>query len=186
MLMVKPNRSMNKKVPISATGNVSPVMTVERHEFKNRKTIRIVRPAPSRSVRRTLSTPTRIWREPSLMTLTCMPGCSAFSVGCSSVIAFCKPSATSIVFSPCAFKISSASVCWPLNSARLCCSCWLSTTVAIWLSNTGWPPRRATTMRLKSSGRLMRPCTCTTCSLANARTEPAGSSWFSLRTALTT
>src|SRR6218665_673131 len=31
MLIVKPNRFMHRKVPISAIGKVRPVMTVERH-----------------------------------------------------------------------------------------------------------------------------------------------------------
>ena len=39
MLMVKPNRYMNRKVPISAIGSVRPVITVERQEFRNRNTI---------------------------------------------------------------------------------------------------------------------------------------------------
>ena len=60
MLIVKPNISMKRKVPIKATGKVSPVMTVERQEFKNKKTIRIVSNAPSIKVRLTFSTPTRI------------------------------------------------------------------------------------------------------------------------------
>ena len=42
MLIVKPNMYMNRNVPISAIGSVSPVMTVERQELRNRKTIRIV------------------------------------------------------------------------------------------------------------------------------------------------
>jgi hypothetical protein len=74
MLMVKPNRFMNRKVPISAIGSVSPVMTVERHEFRNRNTISTVSSAPSISVRRTLSTATRMGREPSVMGSSRTPG----------------------------------------------------------------------------------------------------------------
>ena len=50
MLMVKPNRFMNKKVPMMEIGSVSPVITVERQEFRNMKTISIVSSAPSISV----------------------------------------------------------------------------------------------------------------------------------------
>ena len=60
MLMVKPSMCMKKKVPMIAMGSVNPVMTVERQEFRNRKTISTVSSAPSIRVRRTLSTDTRI------------------------------------------------------------------------------------------------------------------------------
>ena len=65
---------MNKKVPISAIGSVRPVITVERHEFRNRNTIRMVSSAPSIRVRRTLSTATRIGREASAMGSSRTPG----------------------------------------------------------------------------------------------------------------
>ena len=60
MLMVKPNMLMNQNVPINEMGSVKPVITVERHEFKNKNTMRMVSSAPSMRVRRTLSTATRI------------------------------------------------------------------------------------------------------------------------------
>ena len=50
MLIVKPNRFMKKKVPMIAIGNVSPVITVERQELRNRNTISTVRIPPSISV----------------------------------------------------------------------------------------------------------------------------------------
>ena len=74
VLIVKPNMYMNRNVPISAIGRVSPVMTVERHELRNRKTIRMVSAAPSNSVRLTLATETRIERELSRLTSTFTPG----------------------------------------------------------------------------------------------------------------
>ncbi len=114
MLMVKPNMYMKRNVPINATGKVSPVMMVERHELRNRNTIRIVSAAPSSRVCRTLSTPTRICREPSWMAWILTPGCTVCIVACSSCMACIKPSVTSIVFCPCAFRISSARVRWPL------------------------------------------------------------------------
>ena len=110
------------------------------------------------------------------MTSIFTPGCKASSVGCKSAMVFLSPSATVIVFSPCAFKISKAKVGWPLNRARLSCSCWLSTIRATCPKLTAYPPRFATTIFAKSSGRLIRPLTCTTCSFDKARTAPVGSS----------
>ena len=74
MLIVKPNMSMNRKVPMMAIGSVRPVITVERQEFRNRNTISTVRIAPSISVWRTLATETRIWREPSAIGSSRRPG----------------------------------------------------------------------------------------------------------------
>ena len=68
VLMVKPNPYMKHEGPISAIGSVSPVMTVERQELRNRKMIRTVRAAPSNSVRFTFATETRIERELSRFT----------------------------------------------------------------------------------------------------------------------
>ena len=45
-LMVKPNAFMAAKAAITEMGRVRPVMTVERQEFRKRKTIRTVRMPP--------------------------------------------------------------------------------------------------------------------------------------------
>ena len=100
MLMVKPNMYMNRNVPMIEIGSVSPVMTVERHEFRNRNTISTVSNAPSISVWRTLFTATRIGREPSKIGSSRTP---AGSWACISATALTSPSTTSMVFSPCAF-----------------------------------------------------------------------------------
>ena len=63
MLMVKPNMFMNRKVPINAIGSVSPVITVERQEFRNRNTMSTVSTAPSIRVWRTFVTATRMGRS---------------------------------------------------------------------------------------------------------------------------
>ena len=63
MFIVKPNMFINRKVPIRAMGRVKPVITVERQELRNKKTIKTVRNAPSIKVCRTLLTETRIERE---------------------------------------------------------------------------------------------------------------------------
>ena len=111
MLMVKPNRFMKKNVPISAIGSVRPVITVERHEFRNRNTISTVSSAPSISVRRTLSTDTRIGREPSTICSSRTPGGTS---ALSATSAAFSPSVTAMVFSSCAFCTCSSSVRWPL------------------------------------------------------------------------
>ena len=59
-LMVKPIAYITRKVPISEIGSVSPVMTVERHDDRNRNTITIVRTAPSMMFRCTPLTELRI------------------------------------------------------------------------------------------------------------------------------
>ena len=111
MLMVKPNMFMNRKVPISAIGSVSPVMTVERHEFRNKKTMSTVSKAPSISVWRTLSTATRMGRELSPMVSRRTPGGSSLRSACTASL---RPSTTSMVFSPWAFCTDISSVRWPL------------------------------------------------------------------------
>ena len=84
MLMVKPNRFMNKNVPMMEIGSVSPVITVERHELRNKNTISTVSSAPSIKVRRTLSTATRIGRAPSVISSSRAPGGTN---GCRSAMA---------------------------------------------------------------------------------------------------
>ena len=153
MLMVKPNRFMNKNVPIRAIGRVRPVITVERQEFKNKNTIRMVSSAPSNRVWRTLSTATRIWREPSVTGSSRTPGGSR---GFISAMVLSRPSITAMVFSSCDFWTFSKSVRWPLNRARLSVSWAPSTTCASCSTRTGAPFFRATMMRPKSSGRLTR------------------------------
>ena len=74
MLMVKPNAAMTMKVPISAIGSVRPVITVERQEFRNRKTMATVSRPPSISVCCTLSTEFRMPREPSRTISSFTPG----------------------------------------------------------------------------------------------------------------
>ena len=110
-LIVKPSAYMNRKVPISAIGSVRPVMIVERHEFKNRNTISTVSAAPSNSVRLTFATETRIERELSRLTSTLTPGGVSDAASAS---AFCRPSTTAIVFSPCDFCTDKSTVRWPL------------------------------------------------------------------------
>ena len=111
LLMVKPKAYMKPKVPISEIGSVRPVITVLRHELRNRNTISMVSAAPSNSVRLTLATDTRIERELSRLTSTTMPGGVTPAAPASAAR---RPSTTSMVFSPCDFSTDSSTVRWPL------------------------------------------------------------------------
>ena len=51
---VKPKSHTGTNAAITETGSASPVMTVERHEFRNRKTTSTVSTAPSTSASWTL------------------------------------------------------------------------------------------------------------------------------------
>ncbi len=110
-LIVKPNMYMKRKVPMSAIGSVSPVMTVERHELRNRNTISTVSAAPSNSVVCRFATETRIERELSRLTSVWMP---AGVRAAASASARRRPSTTAIVFSPCDFCTASSTVRSPL------------------------------------------------------------------------
>ncbi len=182
MLIEKPNQYMNKKVPISAIGSVSPVITVERQEFRNRKTMSTVSAAPSISVWRTLLTATRMGRALSAIGSSRTP--AGTSAAISRSVAF-RPSTTSMVFSSWAFCTDSSRVRLLLYRATVSSSPAPSCTRASWPSRTGAPPRWATMMRSKSCGRFMRASICTTRSCSRERMAPSGRSWFSLRTAFT-
>ena len=58
--MVNPMTYITRKVPMSEMGSVRPVMTVERHEARNRNTISTVSSAPSTMLRLTPDTELRI------------------------------------------------------------------------------------------------------------------------------
>ncbi len=111
MLIVNPNRYMNRKVPISAIGSVRPVMTVERQELRNRNTISTVSSAPSIRVSRTFETATRIGREASMIGSRRRPGGNWLRMSGSVC---CNPSTTWMVFSSCDFCTVSSSVRSPL------------------------------------------------------------------------
>ena len=126
-LIVKPIAYIARKVPISEIGSVSPVMTVERHEERNRNTISTVSAAPSKMLRSTLLTELRIAVDASRTTTSSTPGGSS---ACSTPTASLTRSTTSIVFSPCALTRSSAIARWPSTSAESSRSSSPSTTLA--------------------------------------------------------
>ena len=173
ILRVKPKAYMNKNVPMMAMGSVSPVMMVERQEFKNKNTISTVRSAPSIKVRRTLSTPTRMGLPPSDTSCNFKPG---GSWGVIWLTARFRPSITSSVLASCDFWIESSKVRSPLYSAKFSSSWGPSTTCAICPSKMGVLPRRATIIFAKSSGRSIRASSCTTRSFCRVRKAPKGKS----------
>ena len=183
MFRVKPNMYMNKKVPMMAIGKVRPVMTVERHELRNKNTINTVSKAPSIRVWRTLFTATRMLRAPSLTGSKRTP---AGKVAAISLTAWFRPSTTPMVFSSWAFCTDISKVRWPLYKAKLSTSWPASCTWATWRKYTGPLALRATMTAPKSSGRRRRASICTTRSCWAERTVPSGRLWFSERTALTT
>ena len=177
VLSVKPNAYIARKVPISAIGSVSPVITVLRQDFRNRKTMAIVSAAPSSSVR--LDVVDRGADADRAVAHDAAASRPAGSCGLSSRTASLTPSATAMVFAPWTLTMSRLSARWPSTSAAELSSCWPSTTLANCSSRTGAPPRVATIRRPKACGSSMRPRTLTRVSLRAVSMLPAGSSWFS-------
>jgi hypothetical protein len=154
MLMVKPNRFMNKKVPISAMGSVSPVMTVERHEFRNKNTISTVSMAPSISVWRTLATATRMGREPSPPRLSLHAG---RQLGLQLGQCRFRPSTTSMVFSSCDFLHRQQQRALAVVKRQASTSCAPSSTPGHLTQAHGWRPVLARDDDLAESHRAA-PC----------------------------
>ena len=134
-LIVKPMAYITRKVPIREIGSVSPVMTVERQEDRNRNTISTVRSAPSTILRWTLETELRMEVEASRTTTSFTSGGSCALLSASAV--FLTPSTTAMVFSPCAFTTSIDTARAPLTSELVSRSCSLSTISAICASRIG-------------------------------------------------
>ena len=102
---VKPKTRMAMKPAMTEMGSVSPVMTVERHEFRNRKTMKTVSRPPISIVTFTSSIDSRMKVESSLMIERVTPGGSSFF---SFSTASRTPSATATVLAPDCFWTSSA------------------------------------------------------------------------------
>ena len=176
---------MNRNVPISAIGSVRPVITVVRHEARNRNTITIVSAAPSSSVLRTFLSRCGSARvvaddldlDARVQRLQSRP---------SSFSAAVRPSTTSIVFCPCALMMSSDSALAVHQRHAV-----LLLLAVDHLGDLGQVHRLAAAPRDDDAvevlrRRAIRPCICTTCSSAVTRIAPAGTSWFSLRSAAMT
>ncbi len=160
------------------TGRVSPVITVERQEFKKVKTTSTVRKAPIKIVDCTSSTESRIQIELSRTTESVTPsGRRAFSSSTRSRTA----SATSTVLAPETFRRSKPTAGTPLTSAAERGSSASSRTTPRSLKRIGTPARLVTTKPSKSCAVRRRPVTRTSVSFGPNSTRPAGTSRFSAR-----
>src|SRR5512141_2072684 len=104
-LSVIPMKFMTMKEEMTEIGRVSPVITVERHELRKQKTMKMVRIPPRIKVVWTSSTESRIMVEASRTISILVPGGSS---GCSRAISFFARSTTETVFAPDCFWTSSA------------------------------------------------------------------------------
>ena len=102
---VKPNMRMAMNAAMTEIGSVRPVMTVERHELRNRNTMKTVSRPPRTSVTCTSSIDSRMNVESSRTICSDTPGGSS---GCILATAARTPSATPTVFAPACFCTSSA------------------------------------------------------------------------------
>ena len=115
-LSVKPNMRIAMNAAMTEIGSVRPVMTVDLHELRNRKTMNTVSSPPSTSVTCTSSIDSRMNVESSRTIWSDTPG------GSSAVIfatASRTPSATPTVFAPACFWTSSAIAGRSLTNATL-------------------------------------------------------------------
>ena len=126
---VKPNAAITMKAPNTEIGRARPVITVLRHECRNRKTMAMVSKPPSIIVCWTLLT--EFWM-PRELSRTMSSLTSTGSDFCSSATAARTPFATSMVLEPWVLTTSMARARTPSSIAMLSRSCWPSTTLATW------------------------------------------------------
>ncbi len=167
---------MARNAEITATGRVSPVMTVERHELRKVNTTITVRSAPSRIVIFTSSTESLIHTESSRTIESSIPGGS--SRRNSSTVAF-RFSAIWTVFPPRTLRMSMPMAGTPSTIAAERGSSASSRVTATSPSRMGTPPRMSTTRRSNSAGSCNRPATRTSRSPGPNSSRPAGTSRFS-------
>ena len=116
MLIEKPKAYMNRKVPISAIGSVRPVMTVERQRVQEQEDDERWSAARLRAACAARCSPTR-GSAASRRAPRPAPR-PAGSCGCSCASTAFRPSTTVDGVLALRLLTSSASVRWPLNSAR--------------------------------------------------------------------
>ena len=174
-LIVKPNAYSAINVASTEIGIVRPVITVERHECRNRNTINTVNPAPSRIVCFTLSTPCLMNLDWS--NVTCNDKSAGRVLRINSIFLRIESDA-SIEFAPRVLRISIEIPRSLLLVESDASSRSVSRTVAIMPSVTGDEPpapapRRETIMRSKSAASLNLPCTRTRRSVRCPTKNPA-------------
>jgi len=112
VLSVKPKAHTATKLASTDTGRASPVMTVERHELRNRNTTSTVSTAPSMRALCTLFTEL-VTRCPLFLITASVAPCCAMTF--SRVPTFARiASATAVVLYPLVFLISMPTASLPL------------------------------------------------------------------------
>ena len=179
-LSVKPKAYSAMKVATTEIGSVSAVITVLRHDARNRKTMMTVSTPPSMMVRLTPSTLAFTYFDWSERMVSSMSlGRSFFKRS----IAALTPTPTSTVLLPRTLSMSRLIARTPSMRAKLVCSLLPSTMVATSPSRTCRPSRRATTRLAKSDTCLKRASTRTDLSFWPIVMLPTGASILSLRSA---
>ena len=180
---VKPNACIAMNAATTEIGSVRPVMTVERHEFRNRNTMNTVSRPPRIIVTCTSSIDSRMNVESSRTTCSVTPcGISA----CSFATAARMPSATDTVFAPDCFCTSSVSAGRSSMNARFFASSMPSTTRATSRTRMVAPSTRLIGMLPICAAVRPRAATRTSDSVAPRSADPAGVSRFSDCSAPTT
>ncbi len=155
VLSVKPKAHTATKLASTDTGSAKPVITVERHELRNRNTTSTVSTAPSTSALCTLFTEL-VTRCPLFLITVRVAPCG-FTTESSVATLLSTASATAVVLYPLVFLISMPTASLPLYSASVRCSSMPSSAVATSPRRTTRPPFSATTRLMKSCGPSRRP-----------------------------
>ena len=180
---VKPNIRIAMNAATTEIGSVRPVMTVERHELRNRNTMNTVSSPPSTSVTCTSSIDSRMNVESSRTICSDTPGGSS---GCIFATASRTPSATPTVFAPACFCTSSAIDGRSLTNATLVGSSTPSITCATSRTSTVRLPSCFTGMSPIWAADVPRAATRTIASVVPRSAVPTGASTFCVRNASTT
>ena len=174
-LSVKPNIRIAMKAATTEIGSVSPVITVDRHELRNRKTMKTVNRPPSTSVTCTSSIESRMNVESSRTTCSETPGGSS---GDRRATASRMPSATPTVLAPACFCTSSAMAGRSSTKAALMASSTPSITWPRSLTSTVRSPTRLTGISAICAADDPRAATRTIASVAPRSAVPTGASTF--------
>ena len=174
---------MTMKVAITEIGSVSPVMTVLRHDPRNRNTMTTVSSAPSMIVVLTLLTDCSTKSAIAHMNFSSMPGGSCLRIFSA---AYFSSRPTSTMLASCALNTDTPMAGWPLTRDSDCRSRSASTTVATCDSRIGTPILRATMMRSNCSGDVSRPSTRMIDSDVSLWIVPTGTDTLAVRSACTT
>ena len=175
VLSVNPKAQTAMNEARTETGRANPVITVERHEFRNTNTTRTVRKAPSR---RAFSTSQTELSTRSPESCTSSSSTPFGSVRRTRSIRSSTRELTSVVLYPVDFLMSTPTASVPLNRATLRCSSNPSRTVASSPSRMTRPWRSATTIWENSAGVSSRPLSRIARSELPDSSRPTGAAMF--------